>query len=69
MSTEMDDNQALIDHPELLLGEVNVGDIVGECGGVVDKFEKDGVVVSVFPDPDTCDHCRFSEYCTLSKAP
>jgi len=68
MSVETKVDQAFIDHPSLRLKSVEVGDIVGECGGVVDALEKEGVLVSVLPDHFTCGRCLFSEYCTSSKA-
>lgn len=58
--------EAIIDEPLL---DFEVGEEIGECGGFVKGFDRNGVVVEVFPTPIKCQRCPYGEdSCTQSRA-
>lgn len=58
--------EAIIDDHSIEFSQV--GDVVGECQGVVTGFDRAGSVVSVNPAVGVCNSCPLSEHCTESKA-
>lgn len=61
--------EAKLDVQHFNLQDHGVGDKIGDCEGEITHVgDENGVVASVNPYTEVCQHCPLSEYCSESKA-